>query len=189
MPFHGLSINKLSCCCWFMSWVFHFVKWLIDFVKLVLSSSCEGPKWIFDIWDCWLSFWCCWMNWTKTGFSCENQRLSVFANKWLWKVLGKWFWVCWNLNFTVDYDRVKCQECVGENGTEIRLMVWILRAKWWKRKKRKIGAIRRARPCVYRHGPCVHSVFVGTGHACCQDFISCVFRAFSPIFVLNWPLT
>jgi len=56
MGFHnyGLGINKLSCCCWFMSWVFHFVKWSIDFVKLVLSCSCEGPKWIFDIWGCWL---------------------------------------------------------------------------------------------------------------------------------------
>jgi len=73
----------------------------------------------------------------KMGFSCENRCLSVFANNWLWKVLRKLFWDGWNLNFSTDYDRVKCQECVGENGTEIRLTVWILHAKWWKRKNGK----------------------------------------------------
>jgi len=41
---------------------------------------------------------------------------------------GKLFWDSWNLNFSRDYDRAKCQERVGENG----LMVWILRAKWGK---------------------------------------------------------
>jgi len=46
---------------------------------------------------------------------------------------GKLFWDSWNLNFFwVDYDRVKCQERVGENGIENGLTVWILRAKWWK---------------------------------------------------------
>ena len=38
----------------------------------------------------------------------------------------------WNLNFSVHYDRAKCQERIGENDIKIRLTVWILRAKWWK---------------------------------------------------------
>jgi len=38
----------------------------------------------------------------------------------------------WNLNFSVDYVRAKCQERIGENGIKIRLTVWILRTKWWR---------------------------------------------------------
>jgi len=34
-----------------------------------------------------------------------------------------------NLKFSVDYDRDKSQERVGENGIENGLTVWILRAK------------------------------------------------------------
>jgi len=41
------------------------------------------------------------------------------------------------VDFSVEYDRVKCQERVGENGIEIRLAVWFLRAKWGKRKNGK----------------------------------------------------
>jgi len=109
MGFHsyGLGTNKLSCCCWFMSLVFHFVKWLVDFVKLVLSWSCEGPK---------MNFWYMRLlteflmlldelDLTKFLFSCcgcvsrvvlekrvfreKSRCLSIFANKWLWKILGK----------------------------------------------------------------------------------------------------
>jgi len=60
--------------------------------------------------------------------------LSVFANKWLCEVLENDFWDGWNLNFSVDYDRAMCQERVGENDIKVRLTVWILCAKWWKRK-------------------------------------------------------
>jgi len=87
------------------------------------------------------------------------------------KILG---WL--KLEFSVDYDRVKCQERVGENGTEIWLTIWILCAKWWKRKNGKFvlsgehghvytGTGRAytmfslARPCVCWHGPCVLSGF------------------------------
>jgi len=168
---------------------FGYTRLLTEF--LMLLDEMDSTKFMFS---------CCvcisWVVLEKTGFSCKNRCLSVFANKWLRKVLGKWFWDGWNLNFSVGYDRVKCHERVGENGTEIRLTVWFLRAKWWKRKKWKICGVRRAQPCVYRHEPCLHSVFlghgrvyVGTGRACWQDFGFCVFRAFSPIFVLNWPLT
>jgi len=82
------------------------------------------------------------------------------------------------VDFSVEYDRVKCQEHVGENGTEIRLTAWFLRAKWWKRKNGKsVLSDEHDRVCF------------GTGCACWQDFGFCVFCAFSLIFVLNWPLT
>ena len=89
--------------------------------------------------------------------------LSVFANNWLCEVLENDFWNGWNLNFSVDYDRVKCQERVGENGIKIRLTVWILCAKWWKRKIGKIAvlSVEHGRACAY-HGPCVHSSLFGT---------------------------
>jgi len=119
----------------------------------------------------------------KTGFSCENQCLSVFANKWLWKVLGKWFWDGGNLNFSVEYDRVKCQERVGENDTEIRLMVWILCAKWWKRKNGK-----KKKLC------CQTSTAVGvhcTGRVYTLPFFGTAVRtgrtSFSAFFVLFHP--
>jgi hypothetical protein len=141
--------------------------------EVVLRCSCEGPKWTFEIWSCWLSFWCCWMNLTwynfcfhvvvvlvesfgrKRVFRVRCRCLSVFANKWLCEVWEKWFWDGWNLNFSVDYDRAKCQEHVGENGIEIRLTVWILCAKWWKRKNEEKAVL------SIEHGRAVH----GTGRA------------------------
>jgi len=125
--------------------------------------------------------------WRNQVFRVKNQCLSIFANKWLWKVLGEWFWDGWNLNFSVDYDRVKCQERVGENGTEIRLTVWILRKKWWKRKKQKICVVRRARSCVYRYGPCIHSVFFGTAVYVLAPAVRAVRASFFAFFVLFHP--
>jgi hypothetical protein len=132
----------------------------------------------------------------KRVFRVKCRCLSVFANKWLCEVWEKWFWDGWNLNFSVDYDRAKCQEPVGENGIEIRLTVWILCAKWWKRKNEEKAVL------SIEHGRAVH----GTGRAnflyllarpcpcvaravpCWQNFGFCVFCAFSPISALNWPL-
>jgi len=42
-----------------------------------------------------------------------------------WKSILGWL----KLEFFVDYDRVKCQEHVGENDIENGLTVWILCAK------------------------------------------------------------
>jgi hypothetical protein len=67
----------------------------------------------------------------KRVFRVKYRCLSVFANKWLCEVLEIDFCGGWNLNFSVDYDRAKCQEHVGENGIENGLTVWILRAKTW----------------------------------------------------------
>jgi len=67
---------------------------------------------------------------------------------------GKLFWDSWNLNFSVYYDRAKCQERVGENEIKIRSTVSILHAKWWNRK---ICDVRRARPCVCTARSCMLS--------------------------------
>ena len=124
--------------------------------------------------------------WEKTGFSCEISIFKRFLNKWLCEVFENDFWDGWNLNFSVDYDRAKCQEHVGENGIKIRLTVWILCAKWWKQKNEEkvVLSDEHGRACAW-HGPCVHSAFFGTavgvhdtGRACCQDFGFRVFLCF-----------
>jgi len=83
--------------------------------------------------------------------------------------LGKRFWDGSNLTFSVDYDRVKCQERVGKNGTKIRLTVWILCAKWWKRKngkeKKTMLSDEHGRACAW-HGPCVHCHFLARPCVC-----------------------
>ena len=131
---------------------------------------------------CWNVFWVI-KDW-KLGLSIETSVSECSTDKWLWEVGKSIFFSGGKLNVSVDYDRGKCQERVGENGTEIRLTVWILCAKWWKRKKRrKSCAVNRARPCRAWHGPCQCSV-----SSCWQNFGFCVFCAFSPISVLNWLL-
>ena len=73
------------------------------------------------------------MNWWRLGFSLGKSVSECFTNKCLCEVWEIDFWEVetW---ISVDYDRGKCQERVGENGTEIHLTVWFLREKWWNRK-------------------------------------------------------
>jgi len=59
--------------------------------------------------------------------------MLLFVNLRTWKLGFEIdFWVVETWNFSVDYDRAKCQERVGENDIENGLTVWILRAKTWK---------------------------------------------------------
>ena len=124
----------------------------------------------------------------KRFFRVKCRCLSIFANKWLCEVLENEIRDGWNLNFSVDYDRAMCQERLGENDIKIRLTVWILCAKWWKRKNGKIVvlSVEHGRACAW-HGPCVHSALFGTavrvhgtGRACCQDFGFVFFVLFHP---------
>ena len=97
------------------------------------------------------------------------------------------------MNFSVDYDRAKCQERVGENDTKIWLTVWILRAKWWKRKNQKICAIRWARPGVCM-GRTVRELLSILAWLCVCMARPCVlsglrflrFLCISPFSILNW---
>jgi len=59
------------------------------------------------------------------------------------------------LNFSVEYDRAKCQERVGENGIKNQLTVWILRVKWLMTKNRisRLSVTHDRAP--YWNGPCV----------------------------------
>jgi len=72
--------------------------------------------------------------WEETGVSCENSIVNRFE-KWVfvWGS-GKWFRGGQNLNFSVHYDRAKCQERLGKNGIEKRLTVWFLCVKTWRLK-------------------------------------------------------
>ena len=103
----------------------------------------------------------------KRVFRVRSRCLSVFANKRLCEVLENDFWDGWGVNLSVDYDRTKCQESVGENDTKIRLTVWILCAKWWKRKngKKVVLPDEHGRACAW-HGPCVHSAFFFLARLC-----------------------
>jgi len=85
--------------------------------------------------------------WEETGFRVRSRCVSVFANERLCEVLENAFWDGWNLNFSVDYDRAKCQERVGENGIEIRLTVYARNGENGKTKKSCY--VRWARTCVY----------------------------------------
>jgi len=63
--------------------------------------------------------------WEKTRISYDKSTFKRFWNKMIMRGFGNMFWVGWNLNFSVEYDRAKCQEHVGENRIENRLTVWI----------------------------------------------------------------
>ena len=134
---------------WYMRLLTEFLTWL-DELNLVefLFSCCGCVSRVV---------------WEKTGLRVRSWCLSVFANKWVCEVLENNFWDGWNLNFSIYYDRAKCEEHVGENGIEIRLTVWILCAKWWKWKNEKKAVLldEHGRACAW-HGPCVHSAFFGT---------------------------
>ena len=105
--------------------------------------------------------------WEKKGLRVRSRCLIFFANKWLCVVLENDFWDGWNLNFSVDYDRAKCQKRVGENGIKIRLTVWILCVKWWRRKNGK--------KLYYQSSTalCVH----GTGRVYTLPFLARAVRA------------
>jgi len=106
---------------------FWYMKLLIEF--LMLLGELDLVEFLFS---------CCGyvsrVVWEKTGVSCEKLIVNRFE-KWVFmRGYGKWFWDGWNLNFHVDYDRVKCPECVGKNGIKNGLTVWIFRAKTWRLK-------------------------------------------------------
>jgi len=79
------------------------------------------------------------------------------------------------LNSSVEYDRAKCEERIGENSIENGLTDWILRAKWWNDEKssfwtcqsrttvrgqvRTVRLVRTwsARSCVQQARPCALS--------------------------------
>jgi len=66
----------------------------------------------------------------------------------------------WNLKFSVDYDRAKCQERVGKNGIENGLMVWILRAKTRKLENLRLS-VRQKSDYDFRHRATILTRFWG----------------------------
>jgi len=104
---------------------FWYVKFLTEF--LVLLGELDLVKLMFSCCGCISQ-----VIWEKTRVLCENSIVNRFEEWVFMWGSGKLFWNSWNLNFSVDYDRAKCQERVGENDIENGLTVWILRAKWLK---------------------------------------------------------
>jgi len=140
---------------------FWYMRLLTEF--LMLFDEMDSTKFLFSCCVCVSR-----VVLEKMGFSCENRCLSVSANKWLWKVLEKWFWDGWNLNFSVGYDRVKCQERVGENDTEM-----VKAEKTENLCCQTSTAVCMLARAVHADRTSVFSFFV----------------LFLPISVLNWPLT
>ena len=169
--------------------------------KLLLH---EVVDWVFDMVEgiepSRILFSCCgcvsWVVWEKTGVLCENSIVNHFENwVFVWGS-GKLFWDSWNLNFSVDYDRAKCQERVGENGNENGLTVWILSAKWWKTHFLKSWFLdlmlsKLCRDFCSRDTILLAECSVVSGHKIVTRFWWTrffIFHYFTPFSVLNWPL-
>ena len=86
----------------------------------------------------------------KIGIFClKSQCLNVFAIS-DYVRFGNRFLGDWNLNFSVHYDRAKCQDRIGENDIKIRLTVCILRAKTGKLKNLRLS-VRQKSYYDFRH--------------------------------------
>ena len=189
--YHGYSILwSCSLNWWSLCWV---VVWRTKMNFWCMRLLTEFSTWLNELDLVGFLFSCCGcvsqVVWEKTGFSCEMSMFKrFFTNKWLCEVLENDFWDGWNLNFSIDYDRAKRQKRVGENDIKIRLTVWILCAKWWKRKsgKKAVLSVEHGRARA-GHGPCVHFALFGT--TVCARHEPCVLSGlrFSRFFVLFHP--